>query len=426
MQKIKILLVLLFLSVANHVLASQLDVLSYNVTIEPDIEQQHVVGFVLIQYKLPMDESSFVLYSGNLEIDTVTGTSVKKFIKLDNKLLIELYEEREGINEVTIQYRGNPTKSLLFDQSKNQAYTVYFTQYWMVCNFSTNDKATIKLNIHVDKELTCVANGELLEIKEKEGKQVYQWHQSFESPAYTFGFAIGKFEKFENASNEVKIINYAQDYSPKELEQIFTETSNMISFFEKKSGIKYGHSSYFQILIGNHYQEMSGFSVLKESYGRMVLNDSTETNLISHELAHQWWGNRITCKSLNHFWLNEAIATYMSAAYNEQRFGVVKYKADIDSYFRVYQDIKNRNKDKALVFKDWSNPTRDDRNIVYFKGAYVLHLLRQKVGDKIFWDAIKYYSQTYFDKSVTTKDFKGAIEEIAERNLDDFFNEWVF
>lgn len=384
MRKIKIVLILIIFTVTNHGIASQLDVLSYNVTITPDIQKKQIEGSVTIKYELPLNENSFVLNSGNLEINTVTGTSIKSFTKLDNKLKVELYRVREKFNHVTIEYRGIPAKGLLFDQEKNQAYTVYFTEYWMVSNFTINDKATITLNIFVDKGLNCIANGELLKVEKKDDKMLYHWRQSFKSSAYTFGFVIGKFRILENSNSAVKIVSYAQDYSPEKLEKIFGETQNMISFFEEKSGVKYRSPIYHQILIGNHYQEMSGFSVLRESYGRMVLKDSTETNLISHELAHQWWGNRITCQNLHHFWLNEAMATYMSAAYNEQRFGAAKYQADIDSYYQVYKAIKRRNNDKPLVFSDWSNPTKDDRNIVYFKGAYVLHLLRQEVGDEVF------------------------------------------
>jgi aminopeptidase N len=171
---------------------------------------------------------------------------------------------------------------------------------------------------------------------------------------------------------------------------------------------------------------MSGFSVLKNTYGELVLKDSTETNLISHELAHQWWGNRITCENWNHFWLNEAFATYMSAAYNEYRFGKEKYDSDIASYYKVYQEIKKRGSDKPLVFKDWSNPSQDDRNVVYFKGAYVLHCLRKEMGDESFWEGIKQYSKKHFGQLVTTVDFQNAMEESAKRNLDDFFKEWVY
>jgi aminopeptidase N len=225
--------------------------------------------------------------------------------------------------------------------------------------------------------------------------------------------------------SQVNIYNYAEKYTETDLNTIFRETPQMLSFFEKVSGVKYEQSSYSQVLIGNHYQELSGFSVLKESYGSLVLKDSTETNLISHELAHQWWGNRITCGNWGHFWLNEALATFMSAAYNEHRFGKEKYEADIAAYYNVYDDIRRRGKDKPLVFENWLNPSKDDRNIVYFKGAYVLHLLRKEIGEKAFWEGIKVYSERYFDKAVTTKDFQQTFEEVSKKDLNEFFQKWV-
>ena len=219
---------------------------------------------------------------------------------------------------------------------------------------------------------------------------------------------------------------YSAAYSAEELQTIFLRTGEILDFFEAKSGIPYAQPSYSQILIGNHYQEMSGFSILKESYGKLVMKDSTETNLISHELAHQWWGNMITCENWNHFWLNEGIATFMSAAFNGHKFGNDKYQSDIDSYRKVYESIKEKGKDKALVFGDWSNPTKEDHNLVYFKGAYVIHLLRLELGEKDFWKGIKFYSQKYFGRSVNTFDFQIVLEEATGRDLNPFFTKWIY
>ena len=82
---------------------------------------------------------------------------------------------------------------------------------------------------------------------------------------------------------------YSSGYNAKQLALIFKTTADMGGFFENKSGVPYFQGTYSQVLIGNMYQEMSGFSILKDSYGSMVLKDSTETNLIGHEFAHQWW-----------------------------------------------------------------------------------------------------------------------------------------
>jgi aminopeptidase N len=158
----------------------------------------------------------------------------------------------------------------------------------------------------------------------------------------------------------------------------------------------------------------------------MVMADSTETNLIAHELAHQWWGNMITCKEWGHIWLNEAFATYMSAAYNEYRFGRNKYEQNIKAYYEVYEKIKAKGADKPLVFKEWINPTADDRNLVYFKGAYVLHLLREELGEENFWKGIHSYSRLYYGKGVLTKDFQQAMENSSKKDLSQFFDKWVY
>ncbi|MCB0497033.1 MAG: M1 family metallopeptidase [Cyclobacteriaceae bacterium] len=409
-----------------HSSNSGLNVLSYHVTIEPDIQAKYIKGTVVITFSLPLNETSFELNSGNLQIDGITGRAVEKYAKSEDKLIISLSTQRKSTEEITIHYHGNPTKGLVFNPENNEVYTVYFTHNWMVCNDAPSDKAKINLNIIAPKELNCIATGQLKSVDEKGEKSIFHWSQNFETPSYTYGFVIGAFQEQILTSNNIEIKNYASNYSSNELAQIFKETPDIISFFEEKSGIKYDQPTYSQILVGDHYQEMSGLSILKKSYGQWVLKDGTETNLISHELAHQWWGNRITCESWNHLWLNEAIATYMSAAYNEYRFGKDKYDKDIASYFNVYNDIKRRGKDKSLIFEDWSNPSKDDRNIVYFKGAYVLHLLRQEIGDETFWDCIKNYSQQYFDKTVTTADFRTIIENISGKNMDRFFNEWIY
>ncbi|MDX2245922.1 MAG: M1 family metallopeptidase [Bacteroidia bacterium] len=404
----------------------ELDVISYHLTIEPDIEKKYISGTVVIKFQIENDANSVAFKSGNLRIDKVTGDNVVGFENRDGSLIIKLSEREEKENELTIDYHGNPTNGLLFDTDRGQTFTVYSTSQWMICNDSPGDKALFYLDISVPADKDCIASGELVSQVRKNGKIQYSYQQNYESPTYTYGFAIGNFNQTEEKSGEVLLRYYSRDYTSGQLMTIFKETPTMISFFEEKSGVKYDQSRYSQILIGNHYQEMSGYSTLKETYGELVLKDSTETNLISHELAHQWWGNRVTCKSWNHFWLNEAMATYLSAAYNEYRFGRDKYQSDIDSYYEVYKAVKNRGNDKPLVFANWSNPSSDDRNLVYFKGAYVLHLLREKIGDEIFWDAIKFYTSKYFGESVETTDFQKALEESSGVQLDDFFNEWIY
>ncbi len=424
---------ILFLVVTTNILFSQktqesndLDVISYEVQLEPNINTKYIKGKTRINFQIPASENQVHFQCGNLKISNVIGKSLKSYSQQKGVLTIYIHKKRDRLNTVEIEYEGTPAKGLIIQPENNLAYTVFHSNEWMICNFQPHDRASILIELTIPDSLNCVANGDLLFKKQYGNKQLkYFWKQSQETSSYTYGFAIGQFNNSEQMTDKTKLSYYSTNYTNPQLDSIFQYTQDMMNFFEEKSGVKYFQNTYSQILIGNHYQEMSGFAVLRDSYGKLVLKDSTETNLISHELAHQWWGNMITCKNWNHFWLNEGFATYMSAAYNQHRFGENKYQADINSYYKVYQDIKHKGFDKPLVFSNWDSPTKNDKNLVYFKGAYVLHRLRMELGDKTFWKAIKYYSQMYYGKSVTTQIFKDAIERSSQQNLDSFFKKWI-
>ena len=406
--------------------ADSADVLAYHITLEPEIYDQHIKGNVRIEFLLDRNASLIIFNSGNLRIDSVTGKSVKGYENKDNKLRITLSKRSADRNTVHIYYQGHPQRGVVFQPESEQVYTVFHTSQWMPCHESPEDKAKIRMDLFVPSHLKCIASGSLTDKKTADGKSMYSWIQDYESPAYTYGFAIGNFTEFTQEVNGATLRYYSQHYAREEMEIIFSKTAEILHFFEKKSGVPYAQNTYSQVLAGDHYQEMTGFAMLKNSYGEAVLKDSTETGLISHELAHQWWGNNITCKNWNHFWLNEGFATYFSAAYNEHRFGKEKYNAEIQSCASVYERIKENGNDKPLVFPDWTSPTPDDRSLVYFKGAYVLHLLRQKLGDEMFWNGIRAYSREYFGRSVTTADFQGSMERATGQDLRDFFNAWIY
>lgn len=408
-------------------IAPNVDVRRYEVRLEPDLAHQSLTGEVQIYFTVTSGTSEVVLDAGKLEIISLEGEAVTHYQQQGNRLLVSIGELAQSETVIQIRYKGQPTQGLVWSDDPLQVYSVYFTREWMVCHDTPADKASIQLELLIPESLSCVANGTLISnTSEEEEKCLYTWNQAVETPAYTYGFAIGQFNAAYAQHAGIKLNYYAHAQSPEELKTIFRYTPDMLSFFEEKSGIPYDQPSYSQVLIGNHYQEMAGFSVLRKSYGPLVLSDSTETNLISHELAHQWWGNRITCVSWNHFWLHEGMATFMSAAFNEHQFGTKIYEANIESYFQVYQKIKEKGADRSLIFENWTNPSRDDRNLVYFKGAYVLHVLRQELGEEAFWQGIKTFSQRHYGKWVSTPDLQLAMEESAGRDLQDFFQKWVY
>jgi aminopeptidase N len=165
---------------------------------------------------------------------------------------------------------------------------------------------------------------------------------------------------------------------------------------------------------------------MNEEYGRGVLKNEKEIWLGAHEFAHQWWGNMVTNRDWTHFWLNEGIATFMTAAYKEHRFGRAEYLAEIEKSKMRYEKVRDAGKDKSLVFPDWNKPASEDRVLVYQKGAYVTHLLREEMGEKAFWKGLKDYTQKYWGKSVETRDFQKTMEKSSGKDLSAFFDKWVY
>src|SRR5690242_11396339 len=414
----------------------------YSATIEPDIASKSIKGSVSIRVLTNQDVVQFDC--GDLTIDSVTENGKPlQFSVNDHKLKVSLAGEKAGkakptheglwtVLELTypaieIKYHGNPRRGIRFFPDRQQVYTVFSTSQWMVCVDDPADKATFTLQLILPANLTAIANGELVSQRElPNAKRSSEWRQPTPVSTYIFGFAFGPFRIVKEKHKDVELQYLASSYSESEVRRIFRATSDMLDFFEARAGVKYADKTYTQVLAaGGVEQEMSSFTALKESYGKDLLANEQDLWLAAHEFAHQWWGNMVTCRDWNHFWLNEGVATFMAAAYLEHRFGRAAYLQEIETYRTNYEKVRAAGKDKPLVFPDWLHPTAEDRTLVYDKGAYVLHLLRDEMGERAFWRGFQIFTQRNFGKSVVTSDFIAAMEEANGKSLHEFFAKWV-
>lgn len=412
--------------------AASFDVLHYDAQVAPDIAGKTVTGKVLIRFVSRVDKLAAVEFNcGDLRIDAVREKKeTQKFTRGDGRLSISLSRPAKAheTREIEIEYHGTPRRGIRFYPEREQVYTVFSTSQWLVCVDAPDDRATLSLNLVVPAHLRTVANGRLASRRNlASNKIIYRWRQEIPVPTYIFGFAAGRFRTVTEKRGRVQLRYLATQYSDDELRRIFRDTADMISFYEDRAGVRYADATYTQVLApGRIDQEMSGFTVMHENYGRAVLANERDVWLGAHELAHQWWGNMVTCRDWRHFWLNEGMATFMAAAYKEHRFGREEYLREIESNRKNYQKVHDAGLDKSLVFPDWLNPTAEDRTLVYDKGAYVLHLLREDLGERAFWAGIRQYTRAYFGKSVTTPDFQTAMEQASGKNLAGFFSRWVY
>jgi aminopeptidase N len=443
LHKMKLTKVFLLLSffccgvIANEARAqtnarSPFDVLHYDAQIEPNITNKTVTGKVLVRLISLVDNLATVEFDcGDLTIDAVReNRETQKFRRRERHLEVSLSRpaKNDEQREIEIEYHGAPRRGIRFFPKREQVYTVFTTSQWMVCNDAPDDKATLSLKLIVPVDFQTVANGNLTtKHKLTSNKVGFEWKQTIPVPSYVFGFAVGRFRIVTERRGQVQLRYLATQFSDQELSRIFRDTKDMISFYEERAGVRYANSIYTQVLApGGIDQEMSGFAVINEGYGREVLANERDVWLGAHELAHQWWGNMVTCRDWNHFWLNEGVATFMAAAYKEHRFGRTEYLREIEANRVSYQKVRDAGKDRPLVFPDWLNPTSEDRTLVYDKGSYVLHVLREELGERDFWAGIRQYTRRYFGKSVTTPDFQKAMEQASGKDLTNFFAKWVY
>src|ERR1043165_77200 len=402
------------------------DVLHYAVTIEPEISTKSVTGSVLV--RVSTSSTAVEFDCGALNVDKVSeGGAARQFSVSNRKLHVSLPSGKR-IREIQIDFHGAPKYGMQFFPDRQQVYTIFSTSQWMVCVDDPSDKATLNFKLIVPDQLKTVANGELVSQRElPNNRRVFEWRQSSPIATYIFGFAVGPFEIVKEKRGNVELQYFTTGYTATEVRRIFRDTPDMLEFFEDHAGVKYADKTYTQVLAaGGVEQEMSSFTALKEAYGKQVLENEQEQWLGAHEFAHQWWGNMVTCRDWNHFWLIEGIATFMAAAYLEHRFGRAAYLREIESNRAAYAKVRDAGKDKSLVFPDWNRPTREDRVLVYDKGAYVLHLLREQMGERAFWNGIKLFTRRHFGTSVVTSDFVAAMEEANGKSLKEFFAKWVY
>ena len=402
--------------------------------LEPQFASETIVGSLQMNFLLQQrDLSSITLDSGDLHITSVSmGAKDLSFAKQGAALHIALPDGLPviGVQRIAIRYTGKPSNGLRFDKESVQVSTAFSTSQWMPCLDDPSVRTPLDLTLRLPAGLVSVANGSPeMPQAQPHGYALHVWRMALPMPSYLYGFAAGKFAVTEQAvgSTTLKFYGPTALFDTAKLQQVFADSADMLAFFAQRSGVDFSLPVYSQVLLmGPAAQEMAGFSVMGARYGTRVLADPQAVWLGAHEMAHQWWGNGVTNRSWRHFWLNEGIATFMTAAYMEHRFGKESYQRYIDAAQVKYHAVRDAGQDKSLVFPNWDSPTAADRSLVYDKGALVLHELRGLLGEESFWIGIKTYTQKHWGQSVETADFVQAMEEASHQDLSVFFEHWVY
>jgi len=421
------------LGVTNAMAQTEWRVTQFTLQLEPQFDTSTIQGTLQMEFSVQKPGlNKLDLDAGKLRIaDVQLGKQALPFDKTGSQLRVQLPADLKpnSPQQLVIRYTGDASGGLRFDKDTVQVATAFSTSQWMPCLDDPSVRAPFRLTLLLPAGLLSVGNGQSeSQQPQADGKVAHAWRLELASPSYLYGFAAGKFSQTQEfaGNTSLQYVGPSNLFTSASLQQVFTDSADMLAFYSERAGVPYPLPVYRQVLLnGPAAQEMAGFSVMGQRYGTRVLADPQAIWLGAHEMAHQWWGNGVTNKSWRHFWLNEGIATFMTAAYLEHRFGQAEYLRQIDAARVKYQAVRDADLDKSLVFPDWDKPSAADRSLVYDKGALVMHELRGHLGEEKFWKGLKHYTQKHWGHSVETADFRRALEESTGANLAAFFRQWV-
>jgi aminopeptidase N len=393
----------------------------------------------------PNGEGLVILDAINLRIDSVTSGGQGLAFDTEtmpNKLTITLTPSmisQDSISidvwyaHVSVENRGyyyydkNPGVTL-----ERLAYTFtepYDSPYWFPCVNDPSIKAPCSINIRVPQGYLAASNGLLKQTTDNgDGTLTFQWDEPHPIAMYLMVVTISKYSTFshfyhrvapQSDSVEIKYYIWQADSAGSTYNAVtsFANVVDMMTFYSTVFGKypfdKYGMASVYPFGAGGmEHQTMT-------TIHRNWLENGGSQNGIAHELAHQWWGDMVTCGTFADIWLNEGFATYSEALWEEHFYGSARFSS-LMSGIQHFNDgswqVPIYNPPQNYLFGD----------IEYSKGAWVLHMLRGLLGDSAFYSVFETYRQRFEYKSATTGDFAAAASSVAGRDLSWFFNQWIY
>jgi aminopeptidase N len=385
------------------------------------------------------------LDSKELQIESVTieGEGAAKFSLIEDKLRIELGKTYAKDQEftVSIRYKGNPRRGLYFiapDEAHPKKHPQVWTQgqdedarYWFPCYDYPNQKATTEVIASVPKGWFALSNGSLLNRRDDGNQTIFHWKQEIPHVTYLVTLAAGEYSALEEKYGELQVVAYVPPGDEEAGKRAFTLTKDMIALFESRTGQKYPYAKYAQIVVEDFIfggMENTSATTLTDLalYDEATEQDHVADSLVAHELAHQWFGDLLTCRDWSHAWLNEGFATYCESLWEEHRRGTDEMHYYLYETAQGYFSEDSGRYRRSIVSQRYEDPLDLFDRHLYEKGGLVLHMLRYVLGEEPFWRSIHQYVQTNAQQNVITRDLMKAIEQVTGKNLEWFFDEWIF
>src|SRR6185436_2403289 len=294
-----------------------------------------------------------------------------------------------------------------------------------------NDRATTEMLATVSRPFTAVSNGRLAEVVDRpDGRRTFHWIMEPSHATYLVSVVVSEFARVADAWQGIPIEYYVTPGREEEARVAFGHTPEMMEYFSTVTGKPYPFAKYAQTTIYDYmWGGMENITATTQTErtlhtARQDVDFSSE-GLVSHELAHQWFGDLITCRSWDHVWLNEGFADYMTALWKGHAHGPDELAWEVDHLVQDHLAEANDEYRRPLVTRRYPAPIRMFDAHSYQKGALVLHMIRGLLGDETWWRGLRAYVERFAERTVTTADFQEVMEQVSGVSLGPLFDQYV-
>ena len=411
--------------------------------VTPNFAQRSIAGTVTISFSpigQPLSKLELDAVDLNMDDVSVKDCQLTGWQNSDDLLTLNFTQPIPvgTAATVTIRYHAQPNNGLHFrtpelgypagDTQMWSQGEAEFHRYWFPCYDYPNERFSSEVTCHVPEGMEVVSNGKLLD-KSKDAQGLFAWHWLQEKPHvnYLIGLAAGYFHKSEAAVGNVPLSLFVPPSEKDQAANAFRDTKQIMEFFQQEIGVPFPWDKYAQVycidfLAGGMENTSCSFmttgALYPDSFGQL---DSVH-RLDAHEMAHQWFGDLLTCRDWSHLWLNEGFASYYTVLYEEVKTG---HEGFLMGLRKEAQRVIEANDTRPMVWRDYGEPMQQFDTRAYPKGAWVLHMLRSQLGKELYQQGIRNYIQRHRNGIVTSDDLQEVLEEVSGRSLDQFFDQWV-
>ena len=304
------------------------------------------------------------------------------------------------------------------------------SRFWFPCFDSPHEKATSEMIATVPAGFFALSNGDLIADQTEGDTRTMHWRFDEPHSCYLITLVAGRLSEIEASTKPVKVAYYVEPGREDDARRTLGRTPEMIELFSRLFRVAYPYNKYAQVFVADFIfggMENTTATTLTDSVllDERAAIDCDYQALVAHELAHQWFGDLLTCRDWGEGWLNEGFATYAEYLWREHAEGRDTAALELEDWGEQYFSEDADRYRRTVATNIYDVPIDIFDHHLYEKGGRVLHMLRNTLGDEAFWKSIGHYLGKHRTGSVETRDLARAIEEATGRVLDWFFEQWI-